>query len=88
MAHQEQLALNDIVVSRVPDGHMLLIVGAPPAERLALLYRGIDWTVQYAVARGARVAGSKGGKLWYTTDQAISLEFLETFRREPSFAQW
>jgi hypothetical protein len=84
MAGSAELTLNDIVVSKEADGHRLLIVRALPAERLSLLYRGNHWTVQHAVARGARVAGSKGGNLWYTTDGAASLEFLETFRREPA----
>jgi hypothetical protein len=82
MTKQTALTLDDVVVSKVQDGHVLLIVTALPADRLSLLYRGNDWSVQYAVARGARVASVKGGALWYTSDQAASLEYLETFRRD------
>ncbi len=82
MKGQGELQLNDVVVSKVDDGHVLLIVTAPPGEWLSLLYRGSDWSVQYAVARGARLASGKGGALWYTSDQAASLEYLETFRRD------
>jgi hypothetical protein len=82
MAEQTSLKLDDVVVSKVQEGHVLLIVTDPPGDRLSLLYRGNDWSVQYAVARGARIASGKGGALWYTSDQAASLEYLETFRRD------
>ena len=54
------LKLNDIVVSRVEDGHHLLVVTAKPDEEMSLVYRGDGWNVQYAVARGARLAAGKG----------------------------
>jgi hypothetical protein len=38
--------------------------------------------VQYAVAKGARLAAGKGGTLWYTSDELRTLEYLETFRLE------
>ena len=76
------LKLNDIVVSRVEDGHHLLVVTAKPDEEMSLVYRGDGWNVQYAVARGARLAAGKGGDLWYTSDQLTTLEYLETFRAE------
>jgi hypothetical protein len=84
MAEQTALNTNDVVVSKVHDGHLLLVVTDPPGDRLSLLYRGNKWSVQYAVARGARHAGRKGGSLWYTSDHATSLEYLETYRRDPS----
>ena len=43
------------------------------------MYRGNDWNVQYAVARGARLASGRGGNLWYTSDETATLEYLETF---------
>jgi hypothetical protein len=72
--------LKDIVVSKVENGHHLLIVTALPDEHMSLVYRGDGWTVQYAVARGARLAEGKGGYLWYTSDDLATLEYLETFR--------
>lgn len=83
MSDQSGLELNDVVVSKVQDGHQLLIVTAMPDDRLSLVYRGNDWNVQYAVARGARLASRKGGNLWYTSDRATSFEYLETFRGDP-----
>ncbi len=71
--------LNDVVVSKVRDGHLLLIVTGTRADRLSLVYRGSAWNVQYAVARGARLASGKGGTLWYTADEMATLEYLETF---------
>ena len=80
MANRSALKLNDIVVSRVEDGHHLLIVTAMPENQMSLVYRGDGWNVQYAVARGARLAEGKGGDLWYTSDEFATLEYLETFR--------
>jgi hypothetical protein len=80
MANRTVLKLHDIVVSRVEDGHHLLIVTAMPDDRMSLVYRGNGWNVQYAVARGARFAEGKGGDLWYTSDNLATLEYLETFR--------
>jgi hypothetical protein len=80
MAEPSELKINDVVVSKVPEGHQLLIVTALPWDRLSLRYRGNEWSVQYAVARGARLASNKGGDLWYTSDEAASLQYLETFR--------
>ena len=82
MANRSDLKLNDIVVSKVEDGHHLLIVTAMPDDLISLVYRGDGWNVQYAVARGARLAEGKGGDLWYTSDDLASLEYLETFRVE------
>jgi hypothetical protein len=76
------LKLNDIVVSRVDGGHHLLIVTAMPDDVMSLVFRGDGWNVQYAVARGARLAAGKGGDLWYTSDELTTLEYLETFRAE------
>ena len=80
MATRDQLKLNDIVVSKVEDGHDLLIVTVMPDDEMSLIYRGAGWKVQYAVARGARLAEVKGGDLWYTSDGLTTLEYLETFR--------
>lgn len=82
MANRSQLKLNDIVVSQVEDGHHLLIVTSRPEDQMSLVYRGDGWNVQYAVARGARLAVGKGGDLWYTSDELATLEYLETFRSE------
>jgi hypothetical protein len=82
LVNRSVLKLNDIVVSRVEDGHHLLVVTAKPDEEMSLVYRGDGWNVQYAVARGARLAAGKGGDLWYTSDQLTTLEYLETFRAE------
>jgi len=82
LVNRSVLKLNDIVVSRVEDGHQLLVVTAKPDEEMSLVYRGDGWNVQYAVARGARLAAGKGGDLWYTSDQLTTLEYLETFRAE------
>jgi hypothetical protein len=71
---------NDVVVSKVSDGHLLLIVTGARGDRLSLVYRGSGWNVQYAVARGAKLASGKGGNLWYTADEMTTLEYLETFR--------
>lgn len=84
MAARRALGVDDVVVSRVQDGHLLWIVTPPgPSDRLSLMYRGNDWNVQYAVARGARLASGRGGNLWYTSDESATLEYLETFRRDP-----
>ena len=83
MVDRSALKLDDVVVSKVQDGHVLWIVTADPSDRLSLMYRGNDWTVQYAVARGARLASRRGGTLWYTSDETATLEYLETFRRDP-----
>ena len=80
MATRSELKLNDVVVSKVEDGHHLLIVTAMPNDQMSLIYRGNGWNVQYAVARGARLAEGKGGDLWYTSDELATLEYLETFR--------
>ena len=74
--------LNDVVVSKVRDGHLLLMVTGTRADRLSLVYRGSAWNVQYAVARGARLASGKGGTLWYTADEMATLEYLETFHAQ------
>jgi hypothetical protein len=71
---------NDVVVSKVLEGHLLLVMTDTPGEPLSLLFRGTAWNVQYAVARGARLASIKGGNLWYTTDRTATLEYLATFR--------
>jgi hypothetical protein len=84
MADNSALNVDDVVVSKNLEGHLLSIVTADPSDRLSLVYRGLGWNVQYAVARGARLAGGRGGDLWYTADEAATLEYLETFRREPS----
>ena len=83
MVDRSALKLDDVVVSKVQDGHVLWIVTADPSDRLSLMYRGNDWTVQYAVARGARLADRRGGNLWYTADETATVEYLETFRRDP-----
>ena len=80
MATRSQLKLNDVVVSKVEDGHDLLIVTVEPGDELSLIYRGAGWNVQYAVARAARLVEGKGGDLWYTSDHLTNLEYLETFR--------
>ena len=77
------LNVDDVVVSKIHDGHLLLIVTADPSDRLSLVYRGNDWNIQYAVARGATLAGRRGGNLWYTADETATVEYLETFRRDP-----
>jgi hypothetical protein len=82
LVNRSVLKLNDIVVSRVDDGYHLLIVTAMPDDAMSLVYRGDGWNVQYAVAKGARLAAGKGGDLWYTSDELATLEYLETFRAE------
>ena len=77
---RRELKVNDVVVSKVGEGHHLLIVTAMPTDRMSLIYRGCGWNVQYAVARGARLAEGKGGDLWYTSDELANVEYLETFR--------
>jgi hypothetical protein len=84
MADRSALDVDDVVVSKVQGGHLLWMVTADPSDRLSLMYRGNDWSVQYAVARGARVASDRGGNLWYTSDETATLEYLETF--SPRFA--
>ena len=79
-ASADQLAINDIVVSRTGAGHDVLIVTRLPHDRLSLLYRGDGWNVEYAVARGARIASNKGGDLWFTSDGLQTVKYLETFR--------
>ena len=83
MADRNALNVDDVVVSKSQDGHLLWIVTADPSDRLSLMQRGNDWNVQYAVARGARLASGRGGDLWYTCDETATLEYLETFRRDP-----
>ena len=80
--NRSALKLNDIVVSRVEDGYQLFVVTARRDEEMSLVYRGDGWNVQYAVAKGARLAAGKGGDLWYTSDELTTLEYLETFRAE------
>jgi hypothetical protein len=80
LVNRSNLKVNDIVVSKVEDGHHLLIVTAKPDDLLSLMYRGDGWSIQYAVAKGARLAAGRGGDLWYTDDELRSLEYLETFR--------
>jgi hypothetical protein len=80
LANRSALKLNDIVVSKVESGHHLLIITAMPDDQTSLVYRGDGWSVQYAVARGARLAEGKGGDLWYTSDDLATFEYLETFR--------
>src|SRR5687768_10223667 len=48
------LVLHDVVVSKVPEGHLLFVKTDVPGDSLSLLFRGTEWSVQYAVARGAR----------------------------------
>jgi hypothetical protein len=82
LANRSNLKLNDVVVSQVDDGHHLLIVTAMPDDAMSLVYRGDGWNVQYAVAKGARLASGKGGDLWYSSDKLATLEYLESFRPE------
>ena len=56
MANGSAFSVDDVVVSKSPDGHLLFIVTADPSDRLSIVFRGNAWTVQYAVARGARLA--------------------------------
>jgi hypothetical protein len=77
------LKLHDVVVSKVPEGHLLLVMTDTPGDSLSLLFRGTEWNVRYAVARGARLASIKGGNLWYTADSMVTFEYLETFRAAP-----
>jgi hypothetical protein len=87
LAIRSELKLNDIVVSKVEDGHHVLIVTAMPDDPMSLVYRGDGWNIQYAVARGARLAQGKGGDLWYSSDELATLEYLETFRsKNPSLS--
>ena len=83
MAARSALDVDDVVVSKVQDGHVLWIVTQNPGDRLSLMYRGNDWNVQYAVARGARLASGRGGHFWYASDETATLEYLATFRRDP-----
>ena len=46
MATSSSLTVDDVVVSKVEDGYLLLIVTPDPAERMSLLYRGSAWNVQ------------------------------------------
>lgn len=77
--NRSELAVHDVVVSKVPEGHLLFVMTDTPADSMSLLFRGPKWTVQYAVARGARLASTRGGSLWYT-DSMATFEYLETFR--------
>jgi hypothetical protein len=83
MSDNNALDVDDVVVSKVHVGHLVWIVTTDPNDRLSLMYRGNDWNVQYAVARGARLASHSGGTLWYTCDETGTLEYLETFRCDP-----
>jgi len=80
---RSELKLHDVVVSKVPEGHLLHVMTDAPGDSLSLLFRGTEWNVQYAVARGARLASIKGGNLWYTADSMVTFEYLETFRAAP-----
>ena len=80
--------LNDVIVSKVRDGHLLFVVAGEGANRMSLVYRGEAWNVQYAVARAARLVAAKGGSLWYTTDELATLEYLETFAARRAHAQF
>ena len=80
--NRSALKLNDIVVSQMEGGYHLLIVTAIPDDEVSLVYRGDGWNVQYAVAKGARLASARGGDLWFTSDKLETLEYLETFRAE------
>ena len=84
MHDNSALTLNDVVVSEVDGGHQLFVVSDPPHDRLTLLYQGNAWSAQYATARGAKLATRKGGTLWYTSNDAVTLEYLETFRAGPA----
>ena len=83
MADRNALNVDDVVVSKVQEGHLVWTVTAGRSDRLTLMYRGNDWNVQCAVARGARLASGRGGTLWYTSDETGALEYLETFRHDP-----
>ena len=74
------LRVNDVVVSRVPDGQDLFVVSGASDAPVTVLYRGNGWSPQYAATRGANLATRKGGALWYTTDNLGSVEYLESFR--------
>jgi hypothetical protein len=84
MDNRREPKLNDVVVSKVVNGHDLLIVTVMPEDRMSVVYRGDGWSVQYAVARGARLAEQQGGDLWYSVDDLATLEYLETFRQDRS----
>ena len=43
MPDRSELNVDDVIVSKVQDGHLLLIVTADPRDRLSLVYRGNDW---------------------------------------------
>ena len=81
MTTTQNLAINDVIVSRVAEGYELLVVRTREGHS-TLLYRGTGWSSHYATARGAKLATRKGGALWYTTDNAVHLEYLETFRSQ------
>lgn len=82
MADSSALNVDDVIVTRTAEGHLLSIVTADPSDRLSLVYRGIGWNLQYSVARGARLAGARGGHLWYASDEGATLEYLQSFRRD------
>ena len=81
VADRSALKVNDIVVSKVEHGYNLSIMTAMSNNPMSLIYRGDGWNLQYAVARGARLAEGKGGDLWYTADDLTTVEYLETFRQ-------
>ena len=84
MADKHALNVNDVVVSKVSEGHQVLTVTTDPSDQLSLLFRGHQWSVPYAVARGARLASRTGGQLWYTADNLRTFDYLETFRPDHS----
>jgi hypothetical protein len=51
-------------------------------DSLSLLFRGTDWSVQYAVARGARLASIKGGNLWDAQRVGLGLLVARTPRAD------
>lgn len=42
MTDTSAVRVNDVVVSRVPDGHDLFVVSGAPAAPVTVLYRGTD----------------------------------------------
>ena len=73
----------DVEIGLDVSGRALTLDRHPhPSDRLSHVSRN-DRNVQYAVARGARLASGRGGHFWYASDETATLEYLATFRRDP-----
>ena len=80
MAARNAFDNDDVVVSKVQNGHLLWIVTPDRSDRLSLMNRENDCDMSSMPWQEAsRLVGGRAASL-YTSDETGTLEYLGTFR--------